>query len=55
MPIDQSNLYYQAGRADFHDGKHLADKPAQYLTNEWELGFVDALADVVRALLSKQG
>jgi hypothetical protein len=39
--------YYQAGYKAFHDGTKLVDMPHS-LTDAWQTGWLDALADSVR-------
>ncbi len=52
MPIDTTHSKdYADGKAAFERGLNLSDKPAHLLRSEWDAGWHDALAVVVRALL----
>jgi ribosome modulation factor len=51
MPIDrQHSRDYQEGAQAFNTGLDIADKPAMMLRGEWEAGWHDAMAKVVREL-----
>jgi len=51
--MNKDGIYYKAGEQAFMEGKALADKPHQYLTSEWDTGFLDAMAKAVRELIKK--
>ncbi len=48
MPTEENNIYYQAGRMAFKEGKHYREKPKEYFTSQWEQGWIDALAELVK-------
>jgi len=48
MPIEKTGLWYEAGKRAFAEGVPLADKPAMYLTLEWDVGWHDAHAELTR-------
>jgi Xaa-Pro aminopeptidase len=52
MPIDKLSLHYQAGRNAFHDGIPLADKPGEYVLNDWDAGWHDAHAEMTRQVVA---
>jgi hypothetical protein len=50
MPIDKLSDAYREGRESYALGLSLADKPVHFITNEFDVGFIDAMADDVRLL-----
>jgi hypothetical protein len=47
MSTNTTDPYYRAGYEAFGKGEKLADAPRE-ITRDWEIGWLDALADSVR-------
>jgi len=54
MPVDKQSPAYREGYQAFRDGVYIADKPMHFVLQEWEAGWLDAMADMVRQLLGKR-
>jgi len=50
----EHNTDYLEGKAAFEAGRRMADKPAHFLKNDWDAGWLDALAEKVRAASSSK-
>jgi hypothetical protein len=44
----EHNDDYLEGQAAYKAGKRMADKPAHMLKNDWDAGWLDAMAAMVR-------
>ncbi len=48
MPTDPNDPYYKEGKRAYAEGMRLCDAPHE-LTRNWEIGWLDALAEAVRS------
>ena len=53
MTINKRSATYKEGQQAFKDGLMMADKPSQYILQDWEAGWHDAHAEMTRRIGAK--